>query len=213
MAYYDWLTSDIHFSHVNIIKYSQRPHVSVEHMNQDIVARWNAQVGPTESVLVVGDVAMGKLDTSLPLVGSLNGHLHLLTGNHDRCASMHGARADGWTQRYLDAGFETVTDGATYIDLDRDHRHLPVCHFPYQGDSGQTDRYEDQRPGDDGSWLIHGHVHDKWRVNNRMVNVGIDAWGGYLVTPAQIVVLIEQGPHHAPRLEWDTPVVPAPRLW
>jgi calcineurin-like phosphoesterase family protein len=25
-------------------------------------------------------------------------------------------------------------------------------------------------------WLLHGHVHEKWRQQGRMVNVGVDVW-------------------------------------
>jgi calcineurin-like phosphoesterase family protein len=25
-------------------------------------------------------------------------------------------------------------------------------------------------------WLGHGHIHEKWRLRGRMINVGVDAW-------------------------------------
>ena len=37
-------------------------------------------------------------------------------------------------------------------------------------------RYIEHRPDDDGGWLLHGHVHEKWRQNGRQINVGVDAW-------------------------------------
>ena len=44
------------------------------------------------------------------------------------------------------------------------------------GDSGEEDRYVDRRPADDGGWLLHGHVHERWRWHRRMINVGVDVW-------------------------------------
>ena len=50
-----------------------------------------------------------------------------------------------------------------------------LCHFPYRGDSQEHDRFPDARPIDKGEWLLHGHVHDRWSQNGRMINVGVDA--------------------------------------
>ena len=36
-----YLTSDLHLSHKNIIKYDNRPYNNVDEMNEDIVKRWN----------------------------------------------------------------------------------------------------------------------------------------------------------------------------
>jgi calcineurin-like phosphoesterase family protein len=200
--FYDLITSDLHLGHVNIIEYSQRPHRSVDEMNEDIILRWNAQVAPSDQVLIVGDLLMGKITDTITLVSRLNGHLHLRTGNHDRGAPMHGKRAIGWDEQYLAAGIETIAHGAGYLDLDAKHRHLLVCHFPYAGDSGDRDRYVDERPVDQGQWLIHGHVHEKWLQRGRQINVGLDAWGGVLATPAQIAALIDAGPRDLPRIDW-----------
>ena len=52
-----------------------------------------------------------------------------------------------------------------------------LCHLPYVGDSANEPRYSEFRPSDDGSWLLHGHVHEMWRVRDKMINVGVDQWG------------------------------------
>jgi calcineurin-like phosphoesterase family protein len=49
-------------------------------------------------------------------------------------------------------------------------------HLPYEGDSHDDDRFVPLRPVDDGGWLLHGHVHNKWRQKERMINVGVDVW-------------------------------------
>jgi calcineurin-like phosphoesterase family protein len=42
-------------------------------------------------------------------------------------------------------------------------REVLVCHLSYQGDSGETERDAKFRPLGEEMWLLHGHVHEKWR--------------------------------------------------
>lgn len=195
-------TSDLHLGHGNVIKYSGRPFASADEMNEGIVERWNSVVGPDDDVDVLGDVCMGKLSETLPIIGLLNGRKVLLPGNHDKC--WHGHRKSSGPQRFLDAGFaEVITDAyelpVTFIG---DHR-LFMCHFPYSGDHTEEDRYDDQRPQDDGhTWILHGHVHEAWLQRGRQINVGLDAWGGYPASDEQILALIEAGQRDLDRLPW-----------
>lgn len=175
-----FLTSDLHFGHVNISKLAGRPYTSVDDMNIDLICRWNSLVQPSDEVWILGDLCMGRLDDSLALVPELNGTKVLIPGNHDRMfAPRTPERGRKATQRYLDAGISMVTVP----------RQLHLCpevtawadHFPYAGDSHSTDRYAEYRPADRGGFLVHGHAHGKWLKNGRMIDVGVDAWGGYPV--------------------------------
>ena len=51
-----------------------------------------------------------------------------------------------------------------------------ACHFPYHGDSRDEQRFDHHRPIDDGGVLLHGHVHTRWRVEGRQINLGCDVW-------------------------------------
>lgn len=188
-----WFSADIHFGHANIIRYCDRPFDDVESMNAALVQRWNETVAPADTVWVLGDVALGRIDDTLALAGKLHGRKRLVAGNHDRCWSGHGRRAQGWVQRYLDAGFEEVHQGQ--IQLAIGANSVAACHFPYRGDSHDQDRYVEHRPVDAGQWLLHGHVHERWRQSGRMINVGIDAWDCRPVGEAEIVELIAKGPN------------------
>lgn len=178
-------TSDIHFGHQNIIEYCKRPFDDVDDMNLQIIERWNKTVTDEDWVYVLGDVALGKIKETLPLVGLLNGHKLLVPGNHDRCWLGHKKVGDAQMHQYLDAGFEEIHHTAsTFVN----GRTVQMCHFPYEGDSGETDRYLDHRPkrqhGTD--FLLHGHVHDAWKVNGRQINVGMDVWDFTPVSHEQI---------------------------
>jgi calcineurin-like phosphoesterase family protein len=169
-----WFTADLHLGHANIIRYCNRPWDDVTAMNTPLVERWNDTVAPGDTVWVLGDLAMGPIDDSLALVGALHGRKLLLAGNHDRCWAGHGERSLPWVDRYLDAGFAEIHQGQLTLDVGG-HRVL-ACHFPYRGDSHDLDRYVDERPVDAGEWLLHGHVHERWQQEGRMLNVGVDVW-------------------------------------
>ena len=187
-----WFTADLHLGHANIIGYCNRPFADAEAMNRSLVEGWNDAVGDGDTVWVLGDVALGRLSDTLALVSMLRGRKLLLAGNHDRCWEGHGKRAKGWTERYLDAGFAEVHQGQLPLRV-AGHEVL-ACHFPYRGDSQDRDRYVDQRPADRGQWLLHGHVHERWRQRGRMINVGVDAWGYRPVAEQTIAELLTKGP-------------------
>lgn len=56
MIYY---TSDLHFSHKNIILYCNRPFKDIDEMNECIIERWNNVIKPNDMVYLLGDVIMG----------------------------------------------------------------------------------------------------------------------------------------------------------
>jgi calcineurin-like phosphoesterase family protein len=168
-----FFTSDLHFGHANIIKYCDRPFSSVDEMNEIIISRWNDVVTPEDTVYVLGDVAMGKIKETLPLCLQLNGTKHLISGNHDRCHPVMKNFLEN-RQMYYDAGFESINE--QWLDLNLGDALVDMCHFPFEGDSHDEDRFDDWRPTDRGQWLLHGHVHEKWQVRGKMINCGVDVW-------------------------------------
>jgi calcineurin-like phosphoesterase family protein len=186
-----WFTSDLHLGHANIIKYSGRRFADVATMNRALVDGWNDAVAPTDDVWVLGDFALGRIEATLPLAQQLQGRKFLLCGNHDRCWSGHGARAREWVSRYQEAGFEVHQD---QLELEVKGVQVLACHFPYEGDSHGHDRYIEARPVDRGQWLVHGHVHERWRQRGRMINVGVDAWDYRPVSADTLARLMAAGP-------------------
>lgn len=208
-----WFTSDLHVGHRNISRYCGRPFpdtdAGVAEMDEALVAAWNATVGPDDEVWVLGDVALGLIDRSLAHVTRLGGTKHLIAGNHDRCWGGHD-RPDQiatWRERYHEVGFATIAE-AHELDL-RGHR-VRLSHFPYRGDSHDEDRFGAHRPVDDGTWLIHGHVHETWRQHGRQINVGVDAWAGRPVAAEVVVALIDAGAHDMAPLPWTDAMPGAP---
>src|ERR1041385_9112425 len=81
--------SDTHWQHVNILKpeYCNRPFKDVNHMDEILIQNWNSRIGQEDIVYHLGDFAMGSKDRHPAIFARLNGHKHLIFGNHDskRC--------------------------------------------------------------------------------------------------------------------------------
>lgn len=174
-----WFTSDLHFGHERIIELCNRPFRNFTHMNAELLNRWNQVVEETDTVFVLGDLALGKLSESLEWARELVGKKLLVPGNHDRMWSgRKKVRPLDWT-RYEDAGFTILPEQYVFQRCSQD-RPLLLCHFPYAGDSQELDRHVDHRPKDEGLWLLHGHTHAGSAYNDalhpRQIHVGVDAW-------------------------------------
>jgi calcineurin-like phosphoesterase family protein len=176
-----FLTSDQHFGHLNIIKYCNRPFKSVEEMNEAIITAHNKVVKPRDIVYHLGDFSMSFKDVE-PVLSRLSGTKILIMGNHDSCSPLFRHRGRVTITDYVNAGFRDVYNELLIDDVDTGIK-LRLHHLPYEADiPGNTDRrYLSSRPRDDGVILLHGHVHNSWRIssNRRMFNVGVDTSPGY----------------------------------
>jgi len=191
---FDWVTSDLHFGHINIVKYvparldylGLSDEEDMQAMNVALVENHNRQVQPDADVLIIGDLCMGRVLETLQWITGLNGNLFLSPGNHDR---MHSAvaknaeKAQEWTEAYEAVGLTILPE---YFVTEMDGVEVQVNHFPFTADHSDEPRYMDARPTDDGLPLVHGHLHDAYRFNNNQVNVGIDAWDGRYLSPVEI---------------------------
>jgi len=53
-----YLISDLHLDHENIIEYCSRPFEDVEEMNEVLVKNWNVTVDPDDEVIFGGDLTI-----------------------------------------------------------------------------------------------------------------------------------------------------------
>lgn len=87
-----WVTSDFHFDHFNIIKYTNRPFESLYQMNETIIKKFNSVVSNDDTTYFLGDFCFCKRKSSeedyIKVARSfrerLNGKVILIRGNHDR---------------------------------------------------------------------------------------------------------------------------------
>jgi calcineurin-like phosphoesterase family protein len=192
-----WFSSDQHFYHKNVIRYCGRPFSSVEDMNEEIIKRWNSVVRPSDFVFCLGDFSLAVRPVEL-FTKRLNGHKVLIPGNHDHCHPAHyrtrverGARM---REFYNQQGFAKVSglEGDGFLRIAK--QDVRLCHMPYRNIDYEDERYPQYRPVDDGKWLLHGHVHEAWTLNKKMINVGVDVWNFYPVHRDTIEDLIRKNP-------------------
>jgi calcineurin-like phosphoesterase family protein len=133
-----FVISDTHFGHTNSWEKFKlpngdplRPFTSTEEMDETMIERWNAKVGPHDVVYHLGDVVINK--KSLQLVKRLNGKKRLVRGNHDIFSD----------QDYRDVGFESLYGVRVFVD------QFILSHIPLHPDC-VTERFRVN---------VHGHLH------------------------------------------------------
>jgi calcineurin-like phosphoesterase family protein len=152
-----FFTSDTHFSHRNIIDYCGRPFVSIEEMNEAIIASWNQKVKKDDIVYHLGDVAFTNKENLAKIISSLNGKIYLVPGNHDKVVRkmMRAPELIPSNFEVLDKIYLTKIDG----------RELVLCHYPLDDWHGI------------GHIHLHGHTHGKSSKKENRYDVGIDVYG------------------------------------
>lgn len=152
-----WFTSDSHFFHENILKFTGnddkriRPEFdNVGQMNEVMVERWNSVVKPGDKVWHLGDVAFktGQRAEELhKLLRSLNGRKRLVVGNHDNIKSP--AILNNFDKIELWKGFKDEGFTCTHIPLRLDQLR-------------------------DGAVNVHGHIHQNLMHEAGYVNVCVE---------------------------------------
>lgn len=161
MIYY---TSDLHLGNNNIIAYENRPYKTVAEMNADLIYKWNAKVGRNDEVYVLGDFCFKGATRAIEYLENLNGHIHLLRGNHDYFMSQKSFEMWKWNS---DKGDEVRLEGH-YAYIDDNGREVVLCHYPIL-------YWENMEKG---SIHLYGHVHtyrDCSLMAPNSYNVGVDA--------------------------------------
>lgn len=158
----NWFTSDTHFNHENIIEYTCRPFKSAEHMDKEIIRRWNSRVKVGDTVFHGGDfmfggsAKQGNQKKPEEYLEQLNGNIILIRGNHDHNNS-------------LKTCIESVT-------IQHGGIHWWIQHKPEM----LTYKYN-----------LCGHVHHNWKVMTtgryKVINISTDVWEYRPVTIQEIL--------------------------
>jgi len=203
----DFLTADLHNHHASIIQWASRPWKTKEEMQEGIIERWNFVVQPHDRVWILGDLAIDTpnfkkeleiMTKRLGICKELNGELHLVPGNHDLChpGIRDKRKADTFKQVYLDAGIKEV-HGLSVIVTTGDREGKPwrilLNHFPYSDAITPDARYPGLRPNREVFFnmpLAHGHVHQEWKQQGNMLNVGMDVWNYTPVSMDEVKALL-----------------------
>lgn len=189
---FDYVFSDPHFGHTNIIRLAERPFASLDEMEGTMIENYCRRVKPNQTVLWLGDNFFGPVQRGREILNGLPGHKMTLVGNHDGSAS-----------RLARIGFDAVLTGEVMIRLWEAHTFV-FSHYPYESRPGD-DRFIERRPKKrPGTFLVHGHTHSKERWKGRMINACVDAWDFSPVPVGDLLqwaLLKTAGPPEIERLE------------
>ena len=131
-----WFTSDTHFFHDNIVRFSGRPFANALEMNEELIRRWNDTVPEEGIVFHLGDFCFGGSKEWNDVLYRLNGKIYLILGNHDMKNIKQG---------FMDR-FEMVTQQMT---IRVGGQSIILNHNPFLCYGGS---YRDV-------WQLFGHVH------------------------------------------------------
>lgn len=149
-----WFTSDLHFGHKNVIKYSNRPFANVDEMDEAIVENWNKRVQPGDRVYLLGDVSFRESKKTNELLHRLKGEIFLIMGNHDEKRSYVASPRFVWVKDYF------------YLRYG-EHKII-LSHYPFLTWRGCHR----------GTFHLHGHCHGslnpEFNKYARRMDVGVD---------------------------------------
>ena len=134
-----YFTSDTHFWHENIIKYTNRPFSSVEEMNETIINNWNNIVKENDIVFHLGDFGFCGSSKMNDILNKLNGQIYLILGNHD-----WKTMKQGYIKRFKFVGQQ--------LTIRIDNQLIYLNHFPFLAFAGAW-------RGLTAAWQLFGHVH------------------------------------------------------
>lgn len=150
-----YFTADTHFGHTNIIKYHNRPFRDADHMDACLIANWNAVVQPNHTIYVIGDFSFHRDPSrTASILHQLQGHKHLVRGNHDPLGAP-------WLGL-----FESVTERKV---INEQKQRIVLDHY-----AGRT-WYGSHR----GTYQLHGHSHGTLPDLPHLLqlDVGVDCHG------------------------------------
>lgn len=167
-----FITSDHHFYHENIIKYSNRPFSSWQEMNYVMMSLWNEVVGKNDIVFHLGDVFCGcgpagvSTNEAISEVWeNLNGKKLLIKGNHD---DRLNNKIKMLTEKCDE---ENIEDG---VIVHYDNFEILLCHRP------MYKRNVDM--------MIHGHTHEKLIKSDFAFNASVDV---NAFAPIELIDVVE----------------------
>jgi len=151
-----FFTSDTHYGHANVIKYSNRPFQDVDEMNEMMIKNWNDVVRPGDLVYHLGDFAFTTLEKATEIARRLNGQKYLVFGNHDKRLRKERDFLAQWVW------------AKDFAEIKVGDQKIVLCHYAMLV-WNQSHR---------GAWNLHGHSHGNLPVDKHAlrIDVGVDCW-------------------------------------
>lgn len=147
----NFICSDLHIGHSNILRYDNRPFQSIEEHDSKLLENWNDTVGQNDHVYFIGDWCFNQ-SSGIEFAKRCNGKIFFIMGNHDHKHLKHPE---------LRNRFEWVQD---YHELSLDGQLICLFHYEIAEWNGCHR----------GSMHLFGHSHKRYAGDSRKFNVGIN---------------------------------------
>lgn len=141
-----WFTSDTHFSHDNIIKYTNRPFKTIEEMNNTLIYNWNKVVKPYDKVYFLGDFCWKEPKY---FINRLAGTIEFIKGNHDKAVVKHLGE----------------NKFASIKEIKVNEITIIMCHFAMRV----------WNKSHHNSYHLYGHSHNTLEPYGNSVDIGVDS--------------------------------------
>ena len=180
-----FFTADPHYQHYNIIEYCNRPFKTAEEMDEAIIKNFNYYVRDEDVTYWLGDMGLATPEYLQTILSRLHGTHILIIGNHDQ----HGINT------YYKLGFSAVLESA---EIRIGKNRVTMSHYPNRSlkeffricrldiiKMFKKERswkhmwakvrkeWSQYRPFS-RQWHLCGHVHEKWSIRGKNINVGVD---------------------------------------
>ena len=152
-----YFTSDLHFYHKNICKFTDRHKVVQQEQHEEwLIDIWNNTCTKADKVWHLGDFTfLTKYEDIAALVKKLPGQKFFIKGNHDRTKVLDTLKKDGLIQNWYQ--YEEIKLAGTTACL----FHFPIASWHKQN-------Y--------GSIMLHGHSHGAFTEGKgKILDVGLDS--------------------------------------
>lgn len=166
-----WFTSDEHYGHRNILKYSKRPFQSIDEHDETIMSNHNSVVGKNDTTIHAGDLTLisNKERVYKKYIKRLKGNHIFLIGSHDYWLK-------GTNKKHI---WEKKING----------NYIVVCHYAML--TWPRSHY--------GSWQLYGHSHGGLSTKSPVImgkqhDIGVDNNNYYPVSYDQIVEIMKDKP-------------------
>ena len=185
-----FFTSDTHFGHANILEYSNRPFETIEEHDETLIDNWNSVVDRRDHVFHLGDFSI-RFTTSETerYLKRLNGHIHLIFGNHD---SNKTRRAKGLAWK------------GDRREIKVNSQKIVLCHYAMLT----------WNRSHHGAWHLFGHSHgnlqgpliDEILKTRPMMDVGVDCHDYFPISFERVASIFHNRgfipiDHHAPGIK------------
>lgn len=176
----DYIISDNHWFHGNILKFENRAFGSTHEMDEYMIDQWNSVVSKNDLVYHLGDIAFtNNFVVLMKLLHRLNGKIYLMLGNHDHSCQRKGLfpKRFKWIDDKLFIG-DVITEKK--VNISGKYEKVSMCHYPMASWNAKFH----------GRKSFYGHVHSQDEVMQNTLNsfnVCVDVIGYKPMTFKQVI--------------------------